>query len=129
MPQKVRDPDYLEVLRTPGSIERARYPEFLALDLWEQIGTYCKHHLIDEKILLDITSSQVLKAWRDAEPAIRIVRERAGPSGFENFEYLAMRAALWNRRHPHGTYPARLGRMPHAPLDEARDHKAWDDTA
>lgn len=129
VPRKVNDPQYLAALRTPGALERAKYPEFLALDLWEQIGTFCKYRLIDEKIVLDITSSQVLAAWRSAEPAIAIVREHAGPSAFENIEYLAMRATLWNRRYPNGTYPARLGRMPRAPLDSARGDEARDDTA
>jgi hypothetical protein len=111
VPQKMKDPQYVALLRTPQSVERAKYTEFLALDLWEQIGTYCKYRLIDERILLDITVSQVLTAWRSAEPAIAIIRELGGPSAFENFEYLAVRATLWNRRHPDGAYPARVGRM------------------
>lgn len=112
IPEKVKDPQYVALLRSAGSIERAKYAEFLALDMWEQIGTYCKHRLIDEKVVLDITSSQVLQAWKNAEPLIAIVRERAGLSAFENFEYLAMRATLWIARYPDGNYPARLGRMP-----------------
>jgi len=111
IPQKMKDPKYLEMLKAPGTVERAKYPELLALDLWEQIGTYCKYALIDEKVLLDITSAQVLSAWRSAEPLITLVRERAGMSAFENFEYLAMRATQWGRRYPDGTYPARLPRM------------------
>jgi hypothetical protein len=111
VPDKVKDPQYVAALRTPWSLERARYPEFLALDMWEQIGTYCKYGLIDEKILLDITSGQVLTAWRHAEPAITIIREHTGPSVFENLEYLAMRATIWIRRYPDGTYPARVARM------------------
>lgn len=111
IPVKMREPRYLEVLKTPGSMDRATHPEFLALDLWEQIGRYCKHRLVDEEILLDITSAQVANAWKSAEPAISFIRESAGPSALENFEYLAVRAELWNRRHPDGTYPARLPRM------------------
>ncbi len=111
VPEKMKDPKYVEALRTPGSLERAKYPEFLALDLWEQIGTYCKYALIDETVLLDITSAQVLSAWRDAEPVITLIRERAGMSAFENFEYLAVRATQWGRRYPDGTYPTRLPRM------------------
>lgn len=111
IPKKMHDPKYIEALQAPGSIERANYPEFLALDFWEQIGTYCKHGLVEEKFLLDITSSQVSNAWRSAEPMIALVRERVGLSAFENFEYLATRALLWNRRYPDGTYPSRLPRM------------------
>src|SRR5579862_521185 len=112
IPEKVKDPQYVAALRAPGSMERTKYPEFLALDMWEQIRTDWKYRLLDEKVLLDITSAQVPNAWRNAEPAIAIVREHAGLSAMENFEYLATRATLWNRRYPDGNYPKRLGRMP-----------------
>ena len=111
IPDKVQDPHYAAALRASGSLDRATHPEFLALDLWEQIGTYCKYGLIDEKMLMDITSSQVLNAWANAEPAISILRESRGLSVYENFELLAVRAKLWNRRFPDGAYPARLPRI------------------
>ena len=112
IPAKMNDPGYVEELKRPGSIDRATYPEFLALDLWEQIGTFCKYGLVDESILLDITVGQVSNAWKSAEPAIALISARTGPSTFENFEYLAVRAKLWNRSHPDGAYPPRLPRMP-----------------
>ena len=112
VPAKMNDPQYVEELKSPGSIDRATHREFLALDLWEQIGTFSKYGLVDEKVVLDITSAQVRNAWRLAEPAIAVLRARGGPATFENFEYLAVRAKLWERRHPSGAYPARLPRMP-----------------
>jgi hypothetical protein len=111
IPEKLNDPEYVEALKTPGSTDRARYPEFLAMDLWEQIGTFSKRGLIDESILLDIISAQVLFSWTRAEPAIAVIREKRGLSTLENFEYLAVRAKLWNERYPNGTYPGRLPRM------------------
>jgi hypothetical protein len=111
IPAKMKDPGYVEGLKAHGAVDRAAHPEFLALDLWEQIGTYAKYGLVDEQILLDITSTQVANAWRCAEPVISLVRERAGPAAFENFEYLAVRAKLWERRYPGGSYPSRLPRM------------------
>lgn len=111
IPAKMHDPAYVEALKAPRSVDRASHPEFLALDMWEQIGTFCKYGLVDERILVDIISSQVRKAWECAEPAISVVRQRAGPAALENFEYLAVRAKLWERRYPGGTYPSRLPRM------------------
>lgn len=111
IPGKMADPEYVAMVMTSGSLDRASYPEFLALDLWEQIGTYSKHGLIDENILLDITSAQVGNAWRLAEPVIAVLRERSGPSAFENLEYLAVRAKLWEKHHPSGAYPAGLPRF------------------
>jgi hypothetical protein len=111
VPDKMGDPEYLAVLRTAGSVDRASHPEFLALDLWEQIGTYSKHGLINESILLDIISAQVGSGWRLAQPIIAVLRESKGPSTFENFEYLAVRAKLWEKRYPGGLYPTGLPRF------------------
>lgn len=111
MPQNLTNPEYVSLLKTPGMIDRASHPEYLALDLWEQIGTFSKHGLIDERILLDIVSAQVSSAWDLARATIMVLRERTGPSAFENFEYLAVRAELWARRHPNGAYPDGLPRF------------------
>lgn len=111
IPSKIEDPEYLRTLRAAGSIDRSKYPEFLAMDLWEQIGTYVKRGLIDESTLLDVTSAQITNAWKCADPAVAVGREQTGPSAFENFEYLAMRATLWQRRYPEGTYPRGVPRM------------------
>ncbi|MGA8534947.1 MAG: hypothetical protein WB615_12640 [Candidatus Tumulicola sp.] len=111
MPGKMADPEYVTMLRTQASPDRASHPEFLALDLWEQIGTFTKHGLIEENILLDIASTQVGSAWGLAQPAIAALRERSGPATFENFEYLAVRANLWEKRYPDGSYPAGLPRF------------------
>lgn len=111
IPEKVADPNYLQAMRMPGSLSRTQFPELLALDFWEQVGTYAKHGLIDEDILLDITSAQVSDTWKHSEPAIAIFREYRGASVFENFEYLAVRSELWQRKYPNGSYPARLPRM------------------
>ncbi|MBV8246649.1 MAG: hypothetical protein JOZ38_12050 [Candidatus Eremiobacteraeota bacterium] len=111
LPHKLNDPDFAEILHSPGPVSRAAHPEFLALDLYEQIGTFTKHGLIDENILLDILSAQIRSAWDFAQGAIAAIRTVRGPSAFENFEYLAMRAQHWERAHPNGTYPRGLPRV------------------
>lgn len=111
IPVKMTDPEYVKMLNLPGSADRSRYVEFLALDLWEQIGTFVKRNLIDESTLLDITSAQIGYAWNLAEPVIAILRATRGPSTYENFEYLAVRSTMWMKRYPDGTYPARTPRM------------------
>ena len=108
---KLRDPEYIKMLRAGRTIDRATHPEFLVLDLWEQVGTYAKHGLIDEAIVLDIVSAQVLNAWKRCEPVITILRERSGLATCENFEYLAARSTLWNRDHADGSYPRGTPRM------------------
>ena len=109
--EKMRDPTYIAEVTVPGSGVRAKHTEFLALDFWEQIGTFVKYGLIDQSILMDVISAQVTNGWRYAAPLIDAVRESAGMSAFENFEYLAVRATQWERRFPNGTYPPGFARM------------------
>jgi hypothetical protein len=116
---KLADIDYVKQLEAPGTRDRATYPEFLIFDLWEQVGTYAKHGLIDENILLDIVAGQVLNAWYHGWPVIKIVRKRASSAIYENFEYLAVRAAIWNRRFADGAYPKGMPRM--ADLEISRE--------
>ncbi|HKU81677.1 MAG TPA: hypothetical protein VJP76_05860 [Candidatus Tumulicola sp.] len=109
--EKLADPAYLALLNVPGSIDRGTHPEFLICDFWEQVGTYTKHGLIDERILLDVISAQVANAWTLAEPLVTILRSTRDASVFENFEYLAVRSAQWSARYPQGTYPSGVPRM------------------
>jgi hypothetical protein len=111
MAARVEDPEYIKLLQTAGSLDRESHNELLACDFWEQIGTYAKHGLIDETVLLDIVASQVSDAWKLAGPAIAIMRSRGSPSIYENFEYLAVRACQWNQRYPDGLYPRSFPRM------------------
>jgi hypothetical protein len=52
------------------------------------------------------------------QDAIAIRRRRAGPSVFENFEYLYVRARGYVARYPNGVYPS------HTPRAELRDRWA-----
>ena len=110
IPAKLADPEYVSALESPGSKDRGVHPEFLVYDFWEQVGSYVKHGLINEGPLLDICSAQVSNAWRRAWPEMVILRKNAGPTAFENFEFLAVRAVLYLDRKPDGYYPSNLPR-------------------
>ncbi|MBV8222900.1 MAG: DUF4760 domain-containing protein [Candidatus Eremiobacteraeota bacterium] len=108
--EKIKDPTFLRDQRTSYS-PRTEHPELLVADFWEQIGVMAKYGMVDEDALMDIVSAQIMRAWQDLEPVVMAGRERAGPSAFENFEYLAVRAHQWTARHPSGAYPPNLPRM------------------
>jgi len=112
MADKLADPEYLKLLNSGASPDRGSNPEFLVFDLWEQIGAYCKHGLIDEGILLDVVATQVFNAWKRAWPVVKILRAKNGPAVFENFEYLAVKSELYSRRHIDGSYPPGVPRFP-----------------
>jgi hypothetical protein len=108
--EKIKDPKFLAAYEEAG-LSRADHPELLVADFWEQIGTFMKYGLIDERSWFDIASAQIGRSWRDLEPVVLAARGTRGPSAFENFEYLAVRAELWVRRSPEGYYPKRMPRM------------------
>lgn len=110
LPEKLKDPSYLEALRAHAE-SRELHPELMVADFWEQLGAYAKHGLVEERSWLDIAGGQVLRAWNSLEPVTMAVRERAGPSAWENFEYIAVRARLWQERYPDGTWPKSVPRM------------------
>jgi hypothetical protein len=112
--EKIKDPAFLKTFEL-GYMPRADHPELLVADFWEQIGTFMKYGLIDERSWLDIASAQIIRAWHDLEPVMVTARRRTGPAAFENFEYLAVRATLWTTRSPEGYYPRNLPRMADLP--------------
>lgn len=120
LPAKLADPDFRDDYAGEGSMDRSAHPEMLVFDFWEQVGTYAKHGLIDERILLDIISSQVHNAWKRAVPALELARKANGPAVAENFEYLTVKAVLWNKKYQDGTYPRGLPRMVELEPEPAR---------
>ena len=113
---RLKDPAFLEQFARL-SIARSEHPELLVADFWEQVGAFMKYGLVDEASWLDIAATQVTNAWDQFEPAVKAMRQCAGPASFENFEFAAVRARLWMNRHPQGSWPPRLPRMEKLKLD------------
>jgi hypothetical protein len=112
----LKDPAFLEQFARV-SIARSEHPELLVADFWEQVGAFMKYGLVDEASWLDIAATQVTNAWDQFEPAVKAMRQCAGPASFENFEFAAVRARLWLDRHPQGSWPPGLPRMDRLKLD------------
>jgi hypothetical protein len=117
LPAKLTDPVFMDGLRA-RPINRRTHPEMHVCDWYEQVGSYMKNGLLDERSFLDIISANANEYWTSLWPVIAILRERRGPSAYENFEYLAARGRLWNKKFPDGDYPRGTPRI--AEMD-ARD--------
>jgi hypothetical protein len=107
---RLRDPEFIQSL-SKRPVDRTLHLELHVCDMWEQIGSYVKYGLIDERSFMDVSSGQVFNTWVQIAPVITKMREFAGPSLYENFEYLAVRGRLWIDRYPDGNYPAGAPRM------------------
>jgi hypothetical protein len=104
LPDKLRDPAFVEDLDNPP-IDRVKHRELVLCDWYEQVGSYMKHRLLDETIMLDVSSSSCNTAWHAVEPVITRLRSTRSNSLYENFEYMAVRGILYERAHPNGSYP------------------------
>jgi hypothetical protein len=109
LPQKVQDPAFLDDL--DDRLDQVKHPELAICSWYEQIGSYMKHGLLDESIMLDLGSSACNTTWHALSPVIERMRLTRGNALFENFEYMAVRGVLFERAHPNGCYPRDTPRM------------------
>lgn len=110
LPARLRDPGFLDDLDA-GPADREHHPELNVCDWYEQIGSYLKYGMLDEKIMMDVSSSSCNTMWSSVEPVVRRMRRTRGNALYENFEYMAARGVLFQRAHPHGCYPKGTPRM------------------
>lgn len=109
LPEKVKDPAFLEDL--DHNLDATKHPEITICSWYEQIGSYMKHGLLDEAVMMDVASSSSNKIWHALEPVIERMRRTRGNALWENFEYMAARGVLFERAHPNGCYPRGTPRM------------------
>jgi hypothetical protein len=110
LPEKLKDPAFCDEFRGAARRDRTRHPELHVCDYWEQCGTYIKYGMIDRLTFLDSSCTTIVTLWQCVYPAVVIMRERGGPSVYENFEFLAVLSKQWIAAHPNGAYPANMPR-------------------
>ncbi len=98
-----------------GSYEMGDNPWLNLANSYEWVGSLVRQRLIEEDAFMDVYSSRVVAAWKLVEPVTALRRRRGDSSLWENFEYLYMRALVWEKRHPQGSYPLD---MPRAPIED-----------
>jgi hypothetical protein len=109
LPERLRDPSFLDDLRRPA-VDRAVHPELNMCDFWEQVGTYVRFGLITKEPLLSIAGYTVKNIYESVQPCIEAIRESEGDSLYENFELLAALGALYQHRYRDGRYPSDVPR-------------------
>jgi len=88
-----------------GTFDRTDNPWLNLANSYEWMGSLIRQGLIAEEPFMDVHGARVTRSWQLLEEIIAIRRRRQGPSTWENFEYLFMRAGLYVSRHPRGVYP------------------------
>ena len=112
-PGRLRDPDVRKRLLEPGPTPDEFLPIRLVSNFFELFGAFVKRRIVDPDIACDLWGQPVLLNWEILAPFIANRRAAIGnPALFENFEYLAAMSKDWNERHPGGSYPQHVKRMP-----------------
>jgi len=107
---RMKDDAFRQGLRAVP-IDRRIHPEAHLCDIYNHIGSFVRSGLIDEDIYLRTDWYNVILYWGLLKDVIAEGRSANRPYIFENFEWLAARAARWQALHPHGDYPAGERRM------------------
>jgi hypothetical protein len=110
LPQKLKDAAYRERLQT-GTYSRRELPELFLCDLQEQIGSYVRLGFISPDHYFDIVPVGAPVMWRMLKDVVAIQREKAGPTVYENFEYLVVLMKRYSKEHPDGSYPRGFPRL------------------
>jgi len=110
--RKLEEPAYRRELEKIGFVDPVAHPEMVACNWLNEMGTLVKRGLVSQDTFMDLFARLIVHCWTKVEPAVAIMRRSRGQSQYHDFEYLAMRAALWLKRHPHGMSPRSFVRTP-----------------
>jgi hypothetical protein len=107
-PERMKDPAFRQDLLT-HPIDSHVHKELIAMEYYERLGSYVKNHLIPADLYLDCSSPAMF--WSTLAPVVATLRQKRGPSAYENFEYLVAQEMAWDAAHPHGNYPKGVPRL------------------
>ena len=94
---KMRDPEFrAELLRSADSLDEKVHKEIYVAGMFEKIGTYARHGLLDPILIADYCGPLIREMWHKLEDAgYFALRRRNNPYSFENFEFLYDAAMAW----------------------------------
>lgn len=114
LPKRLTDPEERLRIVQPQSQFEGEYKSIdTVANFFESMGMFVKNRIIDRELALSMWCYVVLRNWKALLPVITYVRnDLEEPSVWEHFEYLAALSEQYLKRHPGGSYPRRVPRMP-----------------
>jgi hypothetical protein len=97
LPRRMLDPHFREELLLPfTALDETRHKELRVAFMFEKVGTYARHGLLDTVLVADNCGPLIRRMWEDFERCGYFeVRRQSNPYAFENFEYLYDAAMDW----------------------------------
>ena len=105
--ERIRDDDYRREAEKPGGVDPATHKERTLMEVFEEIGTYVKHALLDGDVIYDVASPFILGSWDRLADIISVQRQKFGDESLWcNFEYLYHGAKAWYaEQYPDAPWP------------------------
>jgi hypothetical protein len=98
LPKRMTDPQFRDEVALVGLADTKVHRELPLMRIFERIGTYVKHGLIDGPIIYDFAMPPIEKAWELLADVVRIHRTAHGEAFWENFEMLYRDGKRWVER-------------------------------
>lgn len=76
--QRMNDSIFLSEVRFIGAADPETHKELTVLRMFERIGTYVKHGLLDGSMIYDCMLPPILTSWERLRDVVRIHREEGG---------------------------------------------------
>jgi len=112
LPRLLEDPEIRHQLEFEIPLPDRLQPLNTVGNFYEALGSWVRHGVIDQNIVVSLWSSVVVSTWERVSPALAIMRRSSGPALWDQFEYLARISQEWIDRHPDGDYPKGVAHMP-----------------
>jgi hypothetical protein len=111
--ERLKELPFRKELRS-GLIDRAKHPEVVVLNLFENWGRYYRGGAVDRALFLSQFCRVIVGHWDVLEPAIALIATRTDGvnTSFGSFEYLTVKARAWMTSNPHADYPKGAPRIP-----------------
>jgi hypothetical protein len=95
--QRMADPMFRdEILASYHALDEGQHKEILVTELFEKIGTYARHELLDAVLIADYCGPVIRAMWTKLETSGYLeMRRRNNPYTLENFEFLYDAAMNW----------------------------------
>lgn len=111
LPTMLERLEYAEGRREIGGLRAPDWvqPVMPLMRLFETLGHYTTRNIVSSDLVCDLWSPVILRWWQDFSPLIAVWRRSTGPTLFENWEAIAVKAERWLAEE-RGSYPRGLAR-------------------
>ncbi len=92
----MQDANFRDELINPQALDEKEHQELIVTQMFEKIGTYARHGLLDTVLIADFCGPLIRDMWQSLERCGYFeARRRANPYSLENFEFLSVGAMSW----------------------------------